>query len=144
MTEHNMQQTITPEKKSKTKCKSDTPETYINIQHYILLDGTSLVCRNFDEALLYEQEYEQVIDKRHCFATEEEYNNFLEANPEKCKLAIETKTKEEIKNAKAMAKNKAKALADRIIKNRERNKQKKRFHLLYRTVPMCTKAYIII
>lgn len=136
-------QAITPEKKIKI-LKTNTNDVSIIVWHYILQDGTTLVCRNFDEALLYEQEYEQIIDERHCFETEEEYKTFLELNPQNTKLAIDAKAKEEIKNAKAAAKDKANALAQRIIQNRERNKPKNRFHLLYRTVPMCTKAYIIL
>jgi hypothetical protein len=130
--------TVTPEK---------TKDPII-IWYYRLQDGSSIVCNDIAEVMLYQEEYDNVIQDRFTFTSQADYDKFL-LEEEETKKNNQQKKKEEQQNNKkpkldTIAQEKAKALAKKVIQYRERNKPKNRLELYYRAVPMSTKAIVVV
>lgn len=128
---------VTPEKKKGP----------IIIWYYRLQDGSSIVCNDMTEVMLYEEEYDNVIEKKFTFSDKADYDNFLvQEKQRKEKIERETKGKRSNKKPKidTQAQEKARALAKKVINVRERNKPKNKLELYYRAIPMCTKAIVIV
>ena len=149
-TEKNIEKESIEKENSIKKDTVVTPEKEKNpavIWYYRLQDGSNIVCNDMTEVMMYEEEYDNVIEKKFTFSNKADYDKFLvEENQRKEKLDKEIKGKQSNKKPKldTEAQEKAKALARKVINVRERNKPRNKLELYYRAIPMCTKAIVIV